>query len=420
MAAQFAERELIFNQENGLGAVQGLVQFRSLLLGVERLFHLGKIDFEGSSGPRLAVDFDVATALLDHAVHRGQPKAGALALPLGSKEWLEGSRARRRLHADAVVSHSEENVVSDEHRVGIAANELVIHVEVAGRDLELASVGHGIARIHGQIHDDLFNLTLVGLDASQAGVEIGAKLDVFADQAFQHLLHVLDHGIQVQYAGIHDLLPAEGQQLAGERRSTMSGLQHLVHTTTQGAVGGGTLLNNFSVTDDDSEEIVEVVSHAPGKPTYRFHLLRLAKLFFQPFALGHVAIHDDQFLDLPRSYNRAGSGLNGAPGPIFVAHAVLQAGARARSSRFRGCLGYLVAIFRVNLVERGSVYQIFACVTQNLFVRRTVVEPLPIRIDHGNHVGRVFRNQAEQFLALHQLLSNGLNLEVLVEGIDVE
>ena len=52
------------------------------------------------------------------------------------------------------------------------------------------------------------------------GPRLGARhdrqLDVLADQAPQHLLHVGHDGVQVEDARLQHLLAAEGQELAGQ------------------------------------------------------------------------------------------------------------------------------------------------------------------------------------------------------------
>src|SRR2546430_17399540 len=50
--------------------------------------HAGEVDLDGRPVPRLAVDPDVAAALLDDPVHRGEAEAGALPDFLGREERL--------------------------------------------------------------------------------------------------------------------------------------------------------------------------------------------------------------------------------------------------------------------------------------------------------------------------------------------
>ena len=89
-------------------------------------------------------------------------------------------------------------------------------------EFEFATASHGIPRIYRQVHDDLFDLSLVCFDPHKAGVESGLELNVLADQPFQHLFHVLDHDIQVQNPRVHYLLPAECQQLPRQPGGSMA------------------------------------------------------------------------------------------------------------------------------------------------------------------------------------------------------
>ena len=61
--------------------------------------------------------------------------------------------------------------------------------DVRQLDAERAPGGHGIARVHCEIEDDLFNLPGVGFDFASRGLKEGAQFDIFADQAPQHFVH---------------------------------------------------------------------------------------------------------------------------------------------------------------------------------------------------------------------------------------
>ena len=70
--------------------------------------------------------------------------------------------------------------------------------------------------IDDQIHDDLLELALVRLGATQRGIFPHAELDVISHQAAKHALHVLEDPIQVQHPRIQHLVSAECQQLSDE------------------------------------------------------------------------------------------------------------------------------------------------------------------------------------------------------------
>ena len=90
----------------------------------------------------------------------------------------------------------------------------LVQLHVAGLDDELAPLGHGVARVDGQVGDDLLHLAGVGLHPPQPGVEDGDELDVLADEPPEHGLDTGHHRVEVQDAQLEDLLAAEGQEMA--------------------------------------------------------------------------------------------------------------------------------------------------------------------------------------------------------------
>src|SRR3974390_1651952 len=78
-------------------------------------------------------------------------------------------------------------------------------------------MGHGIAGVYHQVHDDLFDLGGVCLDLTEVVANAGAHLDVVIDEAAQELFHVDDDSVQVEDFRLQDLLAAESEQLTNER-----------------------------------------------------------------------------------------------------------------------------------------------------------------------------------------------------------
>ena len=70
----------------------------------------GKYTLKVAPLARLAVDPDVAAALLDDAVDGGEPEPGALALFLGREERLEQPLLRLVVHADPAVADRQHHV----------------------------------------------------------------------------------------------------------------------------------------------------------------------------------------------------------------------------------------------------------------------------------------------------------------------
>ena len=112
------DRQLILHQQDGL--VTAFHWQVPPLLRQERCFCRvpGQIDLEGRPLARLAVDIDEAIVLLDHAVNRCQPQAGAFAHFLGGEERLEQMAQSLLVHAAAVVADRQQHVLA-RHKPGV-------------------------------------------------------------------------------------------------------------------------------------------------------------------------------------------------------------------------------------------------------------------------------------------------------------
>ena len=73
---------------------------------------------------------------------------------------------------------------------GLSRSKSLIQRDVGRLDRELAPVGHGVAGVHRQVHDDLLDLGRIGFHPSERRIEGRVELDVFADQPPQHLVHL--------------------------------------------------------------------------------------------------------------------------------------------------------------------------------------------------------------------------------------
>src|SRR5207244_7670998 len=74
--------------------------------------HPREVDLHRRAAPRLAVDPDVAAALLDDSVNGREPEPRAFPYFLGGEERLEEVRLRGLIHAHAGVRHHEAGVVA--------------------------------------------------------------------------------------------------------------------------------------------------------------------------------------------------------------------------------------------------------------------------------------------------------------------
>ena len=148
----------------------------------------------------------------------------SLVVKKGSKIRL----LRCRVHSDAIVAHGEQDVGAGQHGIGVASRKLVVDFEVGGLDHQPAAFGHRVPCVHREIHDHLLDLALIGADFSERRVEACEQLDVFADEAPQHLFRVGNHSVEEQNLRFEDLLPTEGQELFRQRRGAVAGFDDLI------------------------------------------------------------------------------------------------------------------------------------------------------------------------------------------------
>ena len=116
----------------------------------------------------------------------------------------------------------------------------------------------------------------VGLHPAQIRLLTRGQLEMLADQAPQHFLHVGDDVVQVENLRSHDLAPAKGQQLARQRGCLVAGLQDFPHILL--FFGTKAILKNLAVAENDGEQVVEVMGNAPCQLPDRLHFHCLTEL----------------------------------------------------------------------------------------------------------------------------------------------
>src|SRR5690242_15621575 len=130
----------------------------------------GQIDLKGGAFTGRAIHPDVSVALFHDSVDCGETEAGTFAALFSSEERLEDVSEDPRVHACSCVDHGKAYVVSHAG-TGMRPRILRIEMRVCGLNLELAAVGHGVARIDSKIHDDLVDLALVGLHTAKRSIQ---------------------------------------------------------------------------------------------------------------------------------------------------------------------------------------------------------------------------------------------------------
>ncbi len=111
----------------------------------------------------------------------------------------------------------------------MAPRVVLLDDDVGGRDHERATrVAHGVAGVHGQVHEDLLELALVGGDRGQARLEVGAEFHVGVKGSLEQAFHVGDDLVEVDDARVDGVLAAEHQELARQLGGATGGADDLV------------------------------------------------------------------------------------------------------------------------------------------------------------------------------------------------
>src|SRR5947207_540437 len=96
------------------------------------------------------------------------------------------------------------------------------HHYVRQQQMETAGVAYGkangVARVHGEVDDDLLDLAGVSPDGSPFGARQNQQLDILSDYAAQHFTQVRDHRVDCERRRLGRMPPAESQQLPGKSR----------------------------------------------------------------------------------------------------------------------------------------------------------------------------------------------------------
>ena len=96
-----------------------------------------------------------------------QTQAGPFARLLGREEGLEDALARRGVHPRCPCRSSRAGRSRPGRRRG-ARLAYAASSSTSGLDRELATVGHRVARVHREVHDDLLDLARIGVHLARA------------------------------------------------------------------------------------------------------------------------------------------------------------------------------------------------------------------------------------------------------------
>src|SRR6266404_1334343 len=176
---------------------------------------------------------DDASTLRYDSINGRQSQSCSLAGFFGGKKRLKNMLLGFFIHSDARVGNGQYNVGAWQEERHTA--RLTFSQSHAGSfDQEHSAFGHRISGIDNQVHDDLFDLALVRLDAADCGIEVRSQIDMRAYQPLQHFSHIRYQKIQGQDVGLKNLLAAEGQQLLCSSRGALRSLQNYPGALTEG------------------------------------------------------------------------------------------------------------------------------------------------------------------------------------------
>src|SRR5450759_141372 len=300
---------LVLDDEDGLGSARHRAERRagaaaSPRPGLRREDHRERRALAG-----FARDRDVAAALLHDAEDRREPEAGSLAHSLRREEGFEEMGLDLRGDADARVRDRDCDLRTQLPPRSFLEVDGLFRVDISRADREPASARHRVARVHGEVHDDLLELARVNLHPAGVGRKVGQELHVLADEPAEHLLDPGDDLVHVHELRLEDLLAAKGEELAGEVGRALPGRADVGQCRAPGIVGRHVGQEEVGVPGDDREEVVEIVGDASRELADRLHLLRLAELLFEAHAGRYVH---------PRAHDLAGAVLGVEENALLV------------------------------------------------------------------------------------------------------
>ena len=270
----------IFHEKQGFRSAGGGIchdGFFEHVHRVRRLFDPWKIDFKRRAFPRLALDVNEAAALLDDGLARRQPQSRALAFRLGGVKRLEQMQFDLVGHTGSRVAHGKRHIIAGV-RARVREREIFIERDVGGFDFQFAAVGHGVARVDDEVHQQLPDEAGIGLDPPGISFGNDGQLDIFIHQPPQHFIHVFDVLVKFKHHRLHHLLAAEQQKLPRQRRRPLRRVPDFLGAFVRKAVGGKFRHHEIVVADDDAKDVVEIVRDAAGEMADHLHLLRLDEL----------------------------------------------------------------------------------------------------------------------------------------------
>ena len=157
---------------------------------------------------------------------------------------------------------------------------------VVGFNRQLAASRHRVACVDDEVDQHLHHLHRIDADLPQVGARQRGQLDVFVDQPDQHAARVGDQLVQIDHARLDDLLTREGQELTREVRGLRRGRFDVLEVRR--AAARTAEAQQFQRSENDGQQVVEIVRDTAGEAADGFHLLRLEQLLLEILQIGSV------------------------------------------------------------------------------------------------------------------------------------
>jgi len=201
----------------------------------------------------------------------------ALSCVANGRRLREGPFARIWIQPAAGVSDRETDVDAG-LRGGMRPGIGLVQLPQRGLNQESSSARHRVPRVHRQGEHDLLQLTGVGRDSREIGMQLGEEHDVLSHQSPDHHLHATDHPVEIQNLGLEQLPATEGQQLPSERRRAVGRFLDFQYVGAPGVTAREIGQQKLGLGPDDGEHVVEIVGHSAGQLPEAFQLLHLVHL----------------------------------------------------------------------------------------------------------------------------------------------
>ncbi len=146
-------------------------------------------------------------------------------------------------------------------------------LNLAGLDVQLATIGHSIPGIDRQIHDNLFNLSNIYFNISYRASESQSHFNILTNKPIQHPGNIFNNGIEIGNLHLHNLFATKGKQLSGKTGSPFRSIIDIFNHLSHGILLFKLQNHNLTVSKYGCKNIIEIMSNPTCQNTNRFHFL---------------------------------------------------------------------------------------------------------------------------------------------------